>query len=70
MKKSYLFLPLIVVSLAGCQPTTTDTTSGLGALLSIELASGLKESYVQYEIVEQNMITILADYENGSETIN
>ena len=69
MKKSYLFLPLIVVSLAGCQPTTTDTTSGLGALLSIELASGLKESYVQYEIVEQNMITILADYENGSETI-
>ena len=69
MKKSYLFLPLIVVSLAGCQPATTDTTSGLGALLSIELASGLKESYVQYEIVEQNMITILADYENGSETI-
>ena len=69
MKKSYLFLPLIVVSLAGCQPTTTDTTSGLGALLSIELASGLKESYVQYEIVEQNMVTILAEYENGNETI-
>ncbi|MDD3099362.1 MAG: hypothetical protein PHW36_03375 [Bacilli bacterium] len=73
MRKGVLILPLIVVSLAGCDPVTTDSgssdTSGLGALLNIEVVSGLKEEYVQYEIVDQNEVMVLAEYENGFENV-
>ena len=59
MKKSLLLLPLVAMSLAGCEPPIEE----LGDLLDIEVASGLKQEYVQYTIVELDEISVTATFE-------
>lgn len=69
MKKSVLILPLVAVSLAGCNPITTDTSDN-GQLLEIAVLSGLKEEYVQDTIVNLSQVSVSATYENATLTIN
>ena len=68
MKKSLLLLPLVAVSLAGCNPTITDT-SDYGQLLSIEVLDGLQEEYVQDTIVDLTSVSVTATYEGTTLTI-
>lgn len=65
MKKSLLLLPLVAMSLAGCEPPIEE----LGDLLDIEVASGLKQEYVQYTIVELDEISVTATFEKKTVTI-
>ncbi|MFA5421263.1 MAG: hypothetical protein WC344_00505 [Bacilli bacterium] len=66
MKKSLLFLPLVMMSLAGCDPVVEE----YGDLLDIEVASGLQEEYVQYTVVDLNEVSVTATFENKTITIN
>jgi hypothetical protein len=68
MKKSLLILPLLVVSLAGCDPATSDV-SDAGQLLAIEVIEGLKEEYEQNAQVDLAEVEIRATYENTTLTI-
>jgi len=65
MKKSLLVLPLLAVSLAGCDPLPSDSSTGEGALLAIEVASGLKEEYEQDALVDLGEVIVTAHYENA-----
>ena len=69
MKKSLLILPLIVVSLTGCNPVASDTSMDYGNLLSIEVSDGLEDEYVRYTIVDLGEVSVTANYVNGSTTI-
>ena len=68
MEKSLLLLPLVAVSLAGCNPTITDT-SDYGQLLSIEVLDGLQEEYVEDTIVDLTSVSVTATYEGTTLTI-
>ena len=65
MKKSLLLLPLVAMTLVGCDPVVED----YGALLDIEIASGLQEEYVQYTIVDLSEINVTATFEKKVLTI-
>ena len=69
MKKSLLILPLIVVSLSGCNPVPSDTSIDYGELLSIEVSDGLKDEYVRYTVVDLNEISVTATFVNGNKTV-
>ncbi|MFA5443319.1 MAG: hypothetical protein WC286_05590, partial [Bacilli bacterium] len=65
MKKSLLLLPLVAMTLVGCDPIEEE----LGSLVDIEVASGLKTEYVQYTIVDLDEISITATFENKAITV-
>jgi len=65
MKKSLLLLPLVAMTLVGCDPVVED----YGALLDIEIASGLQEEYVQYTIVDLSEISVTATFEKKVLTV-
>ncbi len=69
MKKSLLILPLLVVSLAGCDLVPSDTSTDYGELLSLEVTSGLESEYVRYTIVDLDEISITATFANGALTV-
>lgn len=69
MKISLLILPLIALSLTGCDPVPSDTSMDYGDLLSIEVADGLEDEYVIYTIVDLDEVLVTANYANGSTTI-
>ncbi|NCA95466.1 MAG: hypothetical protein EOM74_00640 [Methanomicrobia archaeon] len=66
MKKSLLLLPLVAVSLAGCNPTDT---SDYGQLVSIAVLDGLEEEYVQDTSVDLSEVSVTATYEGTTLTI-
>lgn len=68
MKKSLLILPLVAVSLAGCNPPTDSSDNG--QLLDLIVLSGLKDEYVQDTIVDLSKVSVSATYENATITIN
>ncbi len=65
MKKSLLLLPLVAMTLVGCDPVVED----YGALLDIEIASGLQEEYVQYTVVDLSEISVTATFEKKVLTV-
>lgn len=62
-------MPLLVVSLAGCDLVPSDTSTDYGELLSLEVTSGLESEYVRYTIVDLDEISITATFANGALTV-